>query len=331
MAPFVSIIIPCFNQAHYLERSVKSVLSQTFSEIECIIVNDGSTDNTHEIAKYLCSTDSRVKYFFKENGGLSAARNFGIPKAQGEWIQCLDSDDWIHENKIKFQLEHLKGFEDRDVIFYSDYERVYLDSEQNIIEREEKIVGSLTTEQLIERLLLPDFLSKSPFPLLQQCLLIKRNIFSQKVFDPSLKALMDRDFPLALLDAESPVEFVYTPIIGAYYTRHQSNMTNNWNYMKKDYIFFYELTNTKYKQFLKYCQTPIEFFLDETLIEKEKSNVSTPNRQGIRVHTAQSFEDRTAHIYIPPTKFQTSNINILVPYYAKMECYPYFLQTHIPS
>lgn len=272
MAPFVSIIIPCYNQAQYLERSVRSVLSQTFTDLECIIVNDGSTDNTHEVGEYLCTIDSRVKYFFKENGGLSVARNFGISKAQGEWIQCLDSDDWIHEDKTRFQLEHLKGLEDEDVIFYSDYERVYIEREENIIKREEKFVGSLTREQLIERLLMPDFLANSPFPLLQQCLLIKRSIFDKKLFEPNLKALMDRDFPLAFLGAESGVKFIYTPIIGAYYTRHMSNMTNNWNYMKNDYISFYAMIKNKYNQYFKYCQTPLEFFLDETLREKDKSN-----------------------------------------------------------
>lgn len=271
MAPFVSIIIACYNHAQYLERSVKSVLSQTFTDLECIIVNDGSPDNTHEVAESLTHLDSRVSYFFKENGGVASARNLGITKARGEWIQFLDDDDWIHEDKIRFQLEHLKGLEDKEVIFYCNYERVYIDRYQKIINREEKIVGSLTTEQLIKRLVTPDFLCTSPFPLLQQCLLIKRTILNYKTFDPAV-FVADREFPLALLGAKSSVQFVYTPIIGAYYTKHQSNASGNWNYMKNDYILFYELVNYKYKEFMDVCQTSIEFFLEETIMEKDKDN-----------------------------------------------------------
>ncbi len=269
MAPLVSIILPCYNRATYLEKCVKSVLAQTYTDLECILVDDGSTDNTREVAAHLMNVDSRVKYFFKENGGLSSARNFGIQNAQGDWIQCLDPDDWIHKDKTRFQLSYLSGLESLDVIFYCDYERVYLDNEQNIIKREENIIGSLTKEQLIQRLLLPDFLANSPFPLLQQCLLIKKEIFQNKIFDNRLKALQDRDFALDLLELD--VNFVYTPIVGAFYTKHQTNMSNQWDYMRKDYIVFYEIEQIKHENFRKYCQPALEFFINEAIQEKDKN------------------------------------------------------------
>jgi glycosyltransferase involved in cell wall biosynthesis len=270
MSTSVSIILPCFNRGDYLEKSVKSVLAQTFSDLECLIVDDGSTDNTRQVAESLMSMDSRVKYFYKENGGLSSARNFGIEKAEGAWIQCLDPDDWIHEDKTRFQLSYLNGLEDKEVIFYCDYERVYLDNEQNIIKREANIVGSQTREQLIQRLLLPDFIAKSPFPILQQCLLIKKDIFKKKIFDRRLQALQDRDFGLDLL--ESGVNFVYTPIIGAFYTKHQTNMSNNWDYMKNDYILFYEIQQSKHDNFRKFCQPALDFFINEAIRDKNTKN-----------------------------------------------------------
>ncbi len=245
MTPLVSIIVTCFNQASYLERSVKSVLSQTFTDLECIIVDDGSSDNTQEVAQQLMSLDSRVSYFYKENGGVSSSRNFGFKQAKGNWIQFLDGDDWIHEDKIRFQLSYASESKEEDTAYYTDYERVFIDREGKITDRQENVVGSLTTEQLIQRLLIPDFLAKSPFPLLQQCLLMHRSIFQKKLFDERLKALQDRDFPLDLLLAG--VNFIYTPMIGAYYTKHQFNRTNNWSYMKNYYIMFYETVCGKHR------------------------------------------------------------------------------------
>jgi|SRR5579883_549077 len=270
MTPLVSIIVTCFNQASYLERSVKSVLSQTFTDLECIIVDDGSSDNTQEVAQQLMSLDSRVSYFYKENGGVSSSRNFGFKQAKGNWIQFLDGDDWIHEDKIRFQLSYASESKEEDTAYYTDYERVFIDREGKITDRQENVVGSLTTEQLIQRLLIPDFLAKSPFPLLQQCLLMHRSIFQKKLFDERLKALQDRDFPLDLLLAG--VNFIYTPMIGAYYTKHQFNRTNNWSYMKNYYIMFYETVCGKHQELIPLSQIGIDFLLKEAIREKERDN-----------------------------------------------------------
>ncbi len=89
----VSIIVPCYNQAQYLNESLQSVLEQTYTNWECIIVNDGSPDDTEIVVKQWCDKDSRFSYLYKKNGGLSSARNYGIQNAQGEYILTLDSDD----------------------------------------------------------------------------------------------------------------------------------------------------------------------------------------------------------------------------------------------
>jgi len=104
----ISVIIPCYNQAEYLPEAVESVISQTYSNWECIIVNDGSTDGTEEIARSYCDKDHRIKYYSKENGGLSSARNAGLKIAAGEYIQFLDSDDVIDKEKFKKQIETFK-------------------------------------------------------------------------------------------------------------------------------------------------------------------------------------------------------------------------------
>jgi len=94
--PIISVVIPCFNQSQYLFDSTNSILDQSFKRWECIIVNDGSTDNTDLIGYEICKKDERFKYIFKKNGGLSSARNEGIKNAIGEFILLLDADDKFH-------------------------------------------------------------------------------------------------------------------------------------------------------------------------------------------------------------------------------------------
>lgn len=91
--PKVSIIVPCYNQAQYLDESLQSVLNQTYTDWECIIVNDGSTDTTEQVAKQWEARDSRFIYLHKENGGVSSARNLGIKTVTADFILTLDADD----------------------------------------------------------------------------------------------------------------------------------------------------------------------------------------------------------------------------------------------
>ncbi|MFV8372625.1 glycosyltransferase family 2 protein [Flavobacterium sp. LB2P74] len=89
----VSIIVPCYNQAQYLDEALQSLFDQTHTNWECTIVNDGSTDNSEEVARKWETKDSRFAYVYKENGGVSSARNLGIIEAKGEFILTLDADD----------------------------------------------------------------------------------------------------------------------------------------------------------------------------------------------------------------------------------------------
>src|SRR6185369_1908456 len=87
----VSIVIPTYNRAHSITGAIASALAQTYSNLEVIVVDDGSTDGTAAVVQGIA--DPRVSYYAKPNGGPSAARNFGVSKARGEWVVYLDSDD----------------------------------------------------------------------------------------------------------------------------------------------------------------------------------------------------------------------------------------------
>lgn len=102
----VSVIIPTYNRAHMIKRSAESVLNQSYSNLELIIVDDGSTDNTEEIVKSI--NDNRVRYIKQHNQGACAARNNGINCAKGVFIAFQDSDDVWHPKKLEIQLDILK-------------------------------------------------------------------------------------------------------------------------------------------------------------------------------------------------------------------------------
>ncbi|MGN0018457.1 MAG: glycosyltransferase [Candidatus Gastranaerophilaceae bacterium] len=94
----VSIIIPVYNVEQYLERCLETVINQTLKDIEIILVNDGSTDNSVDICNRYAQKDSRIKVVTRKNGGLSAARNTGLEHVSGEYIGFLDSDDWVDKD-----------------------------------------------------------------------------------------------------------------------------------------------------------------------------------------------------------------------------------------
>ena len=126
----VSIIVPCYNQAQYLPDALGSILMQTYPSWECIIVNDGSTDNTEDVAREWMIKDGRFKYFKKKNGGLSSARNAGLELACGEYIQLLDADDLLETEKIKHQITFLSNSKEKIDVLVAGY-RYFQDSDES--------------------------------------------------------------------------------------------------------------------------------------------------------------------------------------------------------
>jgi len=116
----VSVIIPCYNQARFLPDAVASVRVQSYPQWECIIVNDGSTDDTSGVARMLASSDPRIQVIEQSNKGLSGARNAGLRIARGHYIQFLDADDLIEPNKLQAQFTALAATSGL-ALSYSDY------------------------------------------------------------------------------------------------------------------------------------------------------------------------------------------------------------------
>lgn len=112
---FLSICVPTYNRRNTLERNLKSIESQKFSDLEVLVIDDGSTDNTEEFVKnYLKDSKMDIRFFKKENGGKHTALNLGISEARGKFFMILDSDDWLVKDSLTKIYEYCKAIEDDD-------------------------------------------------------------------------------------------------------------------------------------------------------------------------------------------------------------------------
>ncbi len=143
----VSIIVPVYNVEKYLARCIDSVLAQTSSEWELLLINDGSTDNSGKICDRYAKLDPRIRVFNKSNGGVSSARNLGIDNANGSYLTFLDSDDSLEPNTISHLLELVKKYTQVDLIDFPVYHygespnkdrKVCVDKLQSIDNEDEK-------------------------------------------------------------------------------------------------------------------------------------------------------------------------------------------------
>ena len=118
--PLVSVIIPAYNAEAFLERTLRSALSQTYEALEIIVINDGSTDRTLELARAIAENDHRVFVISTENGGVARSRNRGIEAARGRYLAFLDADDLWHPTKLALQVAALQRY-DHDATWAAVY------------------------------------------------------------------------------------------------------------------------------------------------------------------------------------------------------------------
>lgn len=158
--PFkISVIVPVYNVEKYLSHCIESILSQTFTDFELLLVDDGSTDKSGEICDEYAKTDARIKVFHTENRGVSAARNLGIKEASADWISFVDSDDWV-EDKYLSDL-YGEGFShDECIVCQSVFMENESSPEKNkiLFSYSDKILQTpFDGEQIIKCKLLEDF------------------------------------------------------------------------------------------------------------------------------------------------------------------------------
>ncbi|MCS7062099.1 MAG: glycosyltransferase [Anaerolineae bacterium] len=214
--PTVSVVIPAYNQASFLGAAVHSVLAQTFPDYEAIIVDDGSTDNTPQVAAEF--TDPRVRYLRQHNCGLSAARNTGIRNAVGELISFLDSDDLFFPDKLAVLVDALRARSDWGMVA----------GQSILIDEHGQSLGRSFATPLPEQgaqLLLWN-------PLHVGSVLLRRGWLDRVgVFDETLRSYEDWDMWLRLARAGCRFGWVDRPV--SLYRIHRAQMTRKGDQMTR--------------------------------------------------------------------------------------------------
>ena len=269
MKLLVSIIIPCYNQANYLPYSLASILEQTYSNWECIIVNDGATDNTKEVAKEWCAKDNRFVYVEKQNGGLSSARNAGINVAKGDYIQFLDADDILVQTKLSDSLDLVQENEAIVVSNFASFEDV----------SGEKLLPpycKLSLELLNFKSILNQWDVSFTIPI--HCGFFPKSLFETIRFNEILKAKEDWLFWIQIAQKNTP--FVYLDATLALYRKHAMSMTKDKTHMFSNRMVFLDVIENfipkeEYKPFLlDRLQDNFEYIHQ---LKKEKSNLKQSN------------------------------------------------------
>jgi glycosyltransferase involved in cell wall biosynthesis len=184
--PLVSIIIPTYNRAHLIGETLDSVLAQTYQNWECIIVDDGSTDNTDEVLEAYVQKDKRFKYYHRPDEHLpggNGARNYGFKRSQGEYIQWFDSDDLMVAEKIELKV---KAMSENDVDFVVSQTKYFNKKGTYDYDYEECEVNFISYATTYISWFTPD-------------ILIKRKIALQVLFNEKLKAGQEYNFSCKLL------------------------------------------------------------------------------------------------------------------------------------
>ncbi len=210
--PRISVVIPAYNRARYLDTAAATVLAQTWSDLELIIIDDGSQDNTPDVCGRLCEYDSRVRYIRHENKGLPAARNTGIRAATGEFIALLDSDDFWAPTKLAKQLDLFARDQTLGVV-YCDWASI--DQSGHVSQGVNPPDFSLPS--LYEALLFDNVVHGSA-----SAVLIRATCFDQVgLFDESLRA--NEDWDMWLRTAEH-YQFAKVPEVLVYLLQHSDQM-----------------------------------------------------------------------------------------------------------
>lgn len=220
--PRVSIIIPVYNKSKYLKKTMESLIAQTFTDYEVIIVNDGSTDNSRDIVLGFQKDDDRIRLFDIPNGGVSNARNYGLTKARGEWIQFLDGDDIIVDDYLESVISET-NIDERIELVFSDFSMI--NSNNEIVQQiKSQRSGIVSAEEICDFFI--KLQKKNGFFGFISNKLFKRSLLQcfSPWFDSTIKLAEDLDFYSRLYTHVSYAYF--SSCFSFFYLQTDENYTN---------------------------------------------------------------------------------------------------------
>ncbi len=239
--PFFSIIIPVYNKEKFIEKTLQSVLNQTFTDFEVIVINDGSNDDSE--SKILKHQDNRINYFAKKNEGVAVARNFGISKTSGSFICFLDADDYWYSDFLSTMKSYIDKLSTQKVFACAI----------EIETKRKKFAAKYSIPRNNDYQIVNFFDgSQHESALWTSSTVIERTVFDKVgIFDEKIKVSEDTDLWIRI-GLFYKVVFIWE--ILARYTFDNQSISRNMDYIFEDYFFekfkTEEMTNHKLKQYL---------------------------------------------------------------------------------
>ena len=183
--PAVSVIIPTYNRAEMVKEAIQSVLEQTYTDYEIVVVDDGSTDNTRDVVNALNRRFNKIRYIYQENKGRSAARNRGIRTALGDYIAFLDSDDRFLPEKLRMQVEVLESNSDAGMVYTNTI---------NVDENGRMLADSDITRRKLSGCIYPELLFIKGTSICTPSVLVRTQVLNEVgVFDETMDIAEDLD------------------------------------------------------------------------------------------------------------------------------------------
>jgi glycosyltransferase involved in cell wall biosynthesis len=211
--PLVSVIVTAYNQAAMLRQTLESVLKQSYRPIECIVVDDGSTDHTPDVVSWFQSDSNfQFRYIFQANQGVQNARNRGLGECRGDFIQFLDGDDLLAPGKLAAQIAHFASHEHNDIdVIYGD---AIILREQNANDINKSVIGLGPVEDMVVGLLNGKYNANFSY------LCRRKAVDMSGPWNPELR--INQDFEFFLKIACKGGHFEYVPGLTGTYRQHSA-------------------------------------------------------------------------------------------------------------
>ena len=224
----VSVIVPAYKAEKFLPTTLESILNQTYENLEVIVVDDGSPESLEPIVVPYMKKDNRVKFYRKENGGVSSARNFGFEKSKGEYIVFFDADDIMLPENIEKKVNKLKEYPEEYGFAYSAVEVIDANGNRTGIIKEGK-EGDMFLGEILWEYTIPARCAN---------ILYRRSAINKiGLFDLNLSTAADQEMAFRLT---KHYKGVYIPEVLILYRVHGSNMHSNIDVMEKDSLYVYK-------------------------------------------------------------------------------------------